>query len=53
MKGGLAKMRGGLAGILGNAIRTAVRRQVLLNGGNIYSVNRAGIADFDMEFLKT
>ena len=50
---GYQRVRGGLAGILANAIRTAVRRQVLLNGGNIYSVNRAGIADLDMEFLKT
>ncbi|MGL4400849.1 MAG: restriction endonuclease subunit S, partial [Luteolibacter sp.] len=50
---GFQRVRETLADSLSNAIRTAVRRQVLLNGGSTYSVNRAGIADFDMDFLKT
>lgn len=46
-------LRANVAESLSNAIRTAIRRQVLLNGGGTLSVNRAGVADYDMDFLKT
>ena len=50
---GYQRVRSNVAESLSNAIRTAVKRQVLLNGGSTLSVNRASVADYDKDFLKT
>ncbi len=50
---GYQRVRGGLAEILSNAIRTAVKRQVIFNERGQFSTGWSRVTDYEKDFLKT
>ena len=50
---GYQRVRGGLAEILSNAIRTAVKRQVIFNERGQFSTGWSSVTDYEKDFLKT
>ncbi|MEO5716003.1 MAG: N-6 DNA methylase [Luteolibacter sp.] len=50
---GYQHVRGGLAEILSNAIRTAVKRQVIFNERGQFSTGWSSVTDYEKDFLKT